>query len=107
MLSDGGEGYRIVRSNAFQSAWDAGVAAGWLDPIEHAANLDFYVRTMLRRVPYSGEPALDIAANVLAVRFPRSPRALTFIELFYSIIEDDRIVVLEDINLLPGADYEG
>ena len=107
MLSSDGEGYRVIRSDAFQLAWDSGVANGWLDPVEHQAILDFYARTMLRQYPHRGEPVPDIAANVLAVRFPRSPRSLTFIELFYSIVEDDRTVILEEINLLPGADYEG
>ena len=103
----GGEGYRVVLSDAFRLAWDAGVAAGWLDPVDHQASLDFYARTMLLRAPHRGEPVPDIAANVLVVRFPHSLRSLTYIELFYSIIEDDRTVILEDINLLPGPDYGG
>ncbi len=107
MPSAGGDRYRVVQSDAFRSAWDAGVAAGWLDPVEHQASLDFYARTMLLRAPHRGEPVPEIAANVLVIRFPRSLRSLTYIELFYSIIEDDRTVILEDVNLLPGPDYEG
>ena len=101
------ERYQVVQSNAFQEAWNDGVAAGWLDPVEHGPNLDFYTNVILPRVPFhSGVPVPDVAANVLAFRFPRSPRSLTYIEIFYSIVEDDRTVILEDIHLLPGADYE-
>ena len=106
MPSNESSRYRVVQSVAFQAAWDAGVAAGWLDPIEHGASLDFYANVVLPRVPTTGEPARDVAANVLAVRFPRAPRSLTFIEILYSIVEDDRIVTLRDIYLVPGADYE-
>ena len=101
------ERYRVVRSNAFQKAWDDGVAAGWLDPAEHKLALDFYANVILPQAPFTaGEPVPDAAANVLSFRFPRSLRSLTFIEIFYSIVEDDRMVILEDIHLLPGADYE-
>ena len=99
--------YRVVRSDTFQAAWDAGVADGWLDPAQHEAALDFYANVVLPRAPGAGEPAPDAAANVLVVRFPRSPRSLTFIAILYSIVEDDRVVTLRDVFLLPGADYEG
>ena len=105
MPSDMSRRYQVVQSAAFQAAWDAGVAAGWLDPVEHKRSLDFYTNVVLPWVPTAGEPAEDVAANVLIVRFPRSPRALTFIEIVYAIVEDDRTVSLRDIYLLPGADY--
>ena len=106
MPSDMSSRYRVIQSAAFQSAWDAGVAAGWLDPVGHQSALDFYVNVVLPWVPTAGEPAENVAANVLTVRFPRSPRSLTFIEIVYAILEDDRAVSLQDIYLLPGADYE-
>ena len=58
--------------------------AGWLDPVEHENSLDFYTNVVLSRIPTAGEPAQHVAANILTVRFPRSPRSLTFIELQYS-----------------------
>ena len=107
MPSDSSRHYRVVQSAAFQESWDAGVAAGWLDPVEHQRALDFYTNVVLPWVPTAGEPAQNVAANILTVRFPRSPRSLTFIEISYSVVEDDCIVTLRDIYLLPGADYEG
>lgn len=99
--------YQVVYSDRFQAAWDAGIAAGWLDPIAHRANLDFYTRVALARSPLTGEGVPDAGANVFGWRFPATSRSLTFIEIIYSVIEDDLIVILQDIALLPGADYEG
>ena len=107
MLSSSDEPYRVRHSAAFYAARDAGAAAGWLDPSEHQSILDFYASTALPRIPFLGDPVPDAAANLRVIRFPRSPRSLTLIELYYAIIEDDRIITFEDIRLLPGADCEG
>lgn len=107
MQSGSSEPYRVRRSAAFYAALDAGAAAGWLDPVAHRPILDFYANVTLPRIPFLGEPVPDAAANVRVIRFPHTPRSLTFIELYYSLIVDDRTVTLEDIRLLPGVDYEG
>ena len=84
MQPAGGNRYRVIRSDAFRSAWNEGMEAGWIDPEEHGPSLEFYANVILQRIPFAGRAVFGAAANVLVIRFPRSPRALTCIEIFYS-----------------------
>ena len=100
MSSGNVERYRVVRSATFYADWDNGVVAGWLNPMVHPAQLEFFTNGMLATVPLAGEPVAGAPANILAIRFPRSVQGPDTIEITYSVIEDDRIVTLEHIQLL-------
>ncbi len=95
------EPYRIVRSAAFYADWDAGVAAGWLNPMVHPAQVEHFTRSVLPQLPFLGEQVPSAPVNVRKIRFPHSPRSPDVIELIYEVIEDDRTMSLEGIRLLP------
>ena len=92
--------YRVVPSPSFRADWNAGVAAGWLNPMVHPAQLEFFIRTTFSNAPDMGEQLPGVPVNVRFFRFPRSPVSPDTIEIAYSIIEDDRTVTLERIRLV-------
>ena len=94
------EPYRIIRSDAFNSDWDAGVAAGWLNPMVHPAQVEYFTRSVLPGTPFFGQQVLDAAVNVKKFWFPHSPSSRDVIEVTYSVIEDDRTITLESIRLI-------
>ena len=95
------ESYRIIRSATFCADWDAGVAAGWLNPMVHPAQVEHFTRSVLPEFPFFGEQAPSAPVNVRKIRFPHSPRSRNVIEVIYEVIEDDRTISLEGIRLLP------
>ena len=97
----GAEPYRVVRGPSFYVEWDAGVAAGWLNPMVHPAQLEYFIQNVLSTTPGLGRPAEDASANARAIRFPRAPASSEIIEITYSVVEDDRLVTLEHIDLIP------
>ena len=94
------EPYRIIRNDDFNADWDAGVTAGWLNPMVHPAQVEYFARSVLPGTPLFGQQVLDAAANVKKFWFPRSPRSQDVIEVTYSVIEDDRTITLESIRLI-------
>jgi hypothetical protein len=94
------EPYRIVRSAEFQAEWDAGVASGWLNPMVHPAQLEFFIQTVLPTTPFLGRPIHGAAVNIREIRFPRGPRSRESIGIIYTVIEDDRTVELAGIYLI-------
>ncbi len=95
-----GETYRVIRSAAFAADWDSGVAAGWLNPMVHPAQVAYFTGTLLPTMPYFGGPATGEPANYRAIRFPHSPRGAAVIQIIYAIIEDDRTIIMERIRLI-------
>ena len=95
------EPYRVVRAPSFYIEWDAGIAAGWLNPMVHPAQLEYFVQNVLATSPGLGRPPEDAPANARAIRFPRAPAGSEIIEIAYSVVEDDHLVTLEHIDLLP------
>ena len=83
----------------FTPDWDGGVAAGWLNPMVHPAQVEYFTRSVLPTNPLFGRPVSGAPANVRHIRFPHSPGSATVIELVYSVVEDDRTVVLDRIYL--------
>ena len=94
------EPYRIVQSAAFQVDWDTGVAVGWLNPVVHPAQLEYFTHSVLPTMPFFGQPVPSAAVNIRHIRFPRAPGSLDAIEITYSVVEDDRTVILERIHLV-------
>ena len=94
------DSYHVVQSSAFRADWSAGVAAGWLNPMVHPAQLEFFAHTALSNIPDMGEQLPGVPVNMRFLRFPRSPYSANMIEIAYSVIEDDRTVVLERIRLI-------
>ncbi len=100
MLPGANESYRIIRSADFHSNWSAGVAAGWLNPIVHPAQAEYFINSVLPTMPLYGRPAAGQPPNFRTFHFPHSPRGSGVIEIVYSIIEDDRTIILETIRLI-------
>ncbi len=67
----------------------------------HPAQLEYFIQNVLSTTPGLGRPAEDAPANARTIRFPRAPASIETIEITYSVVEDDRLVTLEHINLLP------
>ena len=94
------ESYRIIRSATFCADWDAGVAAGWLNPMVHPAQVEYSTRSVLPTNPFFGQTVPGAAANVRKISFPHSPNSRNVIEVTYAVIEDDRVIALQAIRLL-------
>ena len=94
------EAYRVIESDAFRSSWRGGIAAGWLNQMVHPAQVQHFSRSVLPTMPYFGRQAPGEPANYRAIRFPHTPHRSSEIEIIYSIIEDDRTVILERIRLI-------
>ncbi len=94
------EEYRVIESEAFRSYWQEGITAGWINPMVHPAQVEYFTRNVLPKTPYLGRQAPGEPANYRSIRFPHTPRRTSQIEIIYSIIEDDRTVILERIHFL-------
>lgn len=101
MLPGANEPYRIIRSAEFHSDWSAGVAAGWLNPMVHPAQVEYCTGDVLPTMPFFGSQAAGQPPNFRVLRFPHTPRGSSLIEIVYSIVEDDRTIILEGIRLIP------
>ena len=101
MLPGANEPYRIIRSASFHSDWSAGIASGWLNPMVHPAQVEYFTSSVLPTVPFHGRQAAGQPPNFRTFRFPHSPRGSGVIEVVYSMIEDDRTIILEGIRLIP------
>ena len=95
------EPYRILRSDPFHADWDAGVAAGWLNPMVHPAQLEHFTRSVLPADPFFGRPAHGAPVNVREIQFPLAPGDRGVIMVTYFVIEDDHTVLLDRIYLIP------
>ncbi len=100
MLPGANEPYRIIRSASFHSDWSAGVAAGWLNPMVHPAQVEYFTNSVLPTTSFYGSPAAGQPPNFRTFSFSPSPRGSGVIEIVYSIIEDDRTIILEAIRLI-------
>ena len=100
MLPGANEPYRIIRSADFHSNWSAGVAAGWFNPMVHPAQVEYFTNSVLPTIPLYGSQAAGQPPNFRTFHFPHSPRGSGVIEIVYSIIEDDRTIILETIRLI-------
>ena len=94
------EPYRIIWSPTFYAEWDAGVAAGRINPMVHPSQSEYFTHSVLPGTPLLGQQVSDAAVNVKKFRFPHSPRGQELIEVTYSVIEDDRTIHLESIRLV-------
>ena len=95
-----GEPYRVISSAVFYVDWDVGVAAGWLNPMVHPAQVEYFIGSVLPTAPFYGRPVHGAPANVREIQFPRAPRSQERIMITYFVIEDDHTVVLDRIYLL-------
>ena len=99
MLPRSDEPYRVIRSDSFHADWDVGVTAGWINPMVHPAQVEYFARSVLPTNPFFGQPVTGAPTNARHIRFPRSPGSADVIEVVYSVVEDDRTVVLDRIYL--------
>ena len=95
------EAYRVIEGGTFGSDWRDGIAAGWINLMVHPAQVEYFTRSVLATTPYVGRQAPGEPANYRTIRFPHTPRRPGDIEIIYSIVEDDRTVILEKIRLTP------
>lgn len=93
--------YRVEESPRFRQDWSQGVAEGWINQMADPITLGVIKENLAVR-PRSGQEQPGLPANVRFYRFPRSAvydqgRVI----LRYSIIEDDRRVMLERLYPVP------
>lgn len=87
--------YRVEESPDFGQDWSRGVAEGWINPMADQITLEVIKENLATR-PRSGQDQPGLPANVRFYTFPRSAAYdQGRVRLQYSIIEDDRKVMLE------------
>ena len=100
LLMPGGP-YRVDESPGFQDDWSRGAAEGWINPMADPVTLQAIKRHLSTR-PLASGVLPDAPANVRFIYFPRSAASEQGrVMLRFSIIEDDRLVVLEGLVPIP------
>ena len=93
--------YRVDEGPDFQRDWSRGAAEGWINPMADPVTLQAIKRHLSLR-PLASRVLADAPANVRYLSFPRSPVSEQGrVSLIFSIIEDDRRVVLERLRPVP------
>ena len=93
--------YRVDESHQFNQDWSQGVAEGWINPMADPSTLAA-IKEILATRPQSGQAQPGLPANVRFYRFPRSAAYdRGRLILRYSVIEDDRAVMLERLIPVP------
>ena len=93
--------YQVDESLRFRENWSRGVAEGWINPMADPATLQT-IRRHLSARPWESGILPGAPANVRIMSFPRSAVSeLGRVRLLFSIIEDDRRVVLERLVPIP------
>lgn len=93
--------YRVEESHQFDQDWSQGVKESWINPMADPSTLAAIKENLATR-PLSGQALPGLPANVRFYTFPRSAACdQGHVILWYSIIEDDRTVMLERIFPLP------
>ncbi len=87
--------YDVRETEQFAADWRRGVELGYINPMTDAADLLFFKRRLAQR-PDSGRLLPNTPINLRAIPFPRLVGP-PIIEMWYSIVEDDRAVYLEAI----------
>ena len=93
-LPMGSSRYRVEESPHFGQDWSRGVAEGWINAMADHVTLGV-IKEHLATKPLSGQDQPGLPVNVRFYTFPRSIAGQGRIILQYSIIEDDRRVMLE------------
>ena len=93
--------YQVEESHQFGLDWSQGVKEGWINPMADPSTLAAIKEILVTR-PQSGQIQPGLPANVRFYTFPRSAAYdQGHVILWYSIIEDDRTVMLERISPFP------
>ena len=93
--------YDVRETERFRTDWEHGVAVGYINPVTDASDLLFYKRRLAERADL-GKQLPDTPINLRSIAFPRIVGP-PVIELWYSIVEDDRAVYLESIGLIQAG----
>jgi hypothetical protein len=92
-----GGGYRLEERDSFAADWRRGVETGWINPMADHVTLQA-VKERLTHSPWTTNPIPSWPDNVRMIRFPRSVADLrNTVDIYYEILEDDRVVWLERI----------
>ncbi len=100
MVPENNETYQVTANETFNADWRAGVTDRWIDQMVHPAQLEFFIRSFLAKVPLTGDPMPSIGSNAYSIRFPRSVHGREMIEIIYTVIEDDRTVQMQYVSLI-------
>ena len=90
---DAASQYEVRETPEFQADWRLGMELGYINPMTDPPDLLFFKRLLAER-PYSGRQLPGVPYNVRSFAFPRI-NGPPILHLWYSIVEDDRIVYLE------------
>ena len=95
MTTNRGGPYEVIRSPGFLEQWEDGLRSGRIPPTRQAS-LDRICSEVLARVPWIGATRPGRPDNYRTVMVPRLTYRTPEIEIGYTIVEDDRTVLLED-----------
>ena len=88
--------YEVRETLGFQADWRLGMELGYINPMTDPADLLFFKQLLAER-PYAGRQFPGSPHNVRSFVFPRLSGP-PILQLWYSIVEDDRIVYLEALR---------
>ena len=88
--------YEVVRSRNFENQWNDAIRIGRIPP-GRGASLDHICSSVLSRSPRIGATRRGKPSNYRTVLIPRLTYRIPEIEIGYTIIEDDKMVRLEEV----------
>ncbi len=87
--------FDVRETDQFAADWQRGEELGYINPMTDSADLLYFKQRLARR-PYSGRRLPDTPVDLYSLPFPRLVGP-PIIELWYSVVEDDRAVYLESV----------
>lgn len=87
--------YDVRETEQFAADWRRGSELGYINAMTDAADLLHFKQTLAQR-PYSGRRLPDTPVNLYSISFPRLV-GRPFLEMWYSVVEDDHAVYLESL----------
>ena len=85
--------YDVRETERFDAEWRRAVQLGYINPMADPAIL-MQIRALLAQVPYDMRQLPNAPANIRQIAL--NPR----VRLWYTIIEDDRVVWLESVRIV-------
>ena len=89
---NGGQLFEIREAPTFGESWSRAIVAGHINPMTESPTL-LHIKGLLARNPHLGGQDVNSPANYRRIRL------IPNVNIWYSIVEDDRVIYLEVVSI--------